>query len=169
MQYVLDHAEPQAGFDVHLGAIAAGGDVGQLNMTTADAEKHCTSNPDCLGFTYEGPANATGVVKVYFKSHTNSNTDNAWASYTKRTGWLSGHLLSEGGTQMVMSLTQWAEDRPKADRKAVAKAVVAHLVYVAAYISPQTVQSWAATRWASVNTLFNYAIGRWSVSVVGAQ
>ena len=59
-----------------------------------------------------------------------------------------------------MSLTQWAEDRPAADKKAVAKAVVAHLLVVAACISPATVQSWAATRWASVNTLFNYCLVR---------
>jgi hypothetical protein len=47
-----------------------------------------------------------------------------------------------------MALTQWAEDRSHADRKPVAKAVVAHLLYVAEFISPETVQSWAATRWA---------------------
>lgn len=43
-------------------------------------------------------------------------------------------------------LTQWAEDKPTATKKVVAKAVVAHLLYVAEAISPQTVQSWAATR-----------------------
>ena len=73
-------------------------------------------------------------------------------------GWLTGHQLSEGGTQIVMSLTQWAEDRGPADRKAVAKVIVAHLLAVAAAVSPEAEQSWAATRWASVNTIFNHCL-----------
>ena len=77
-------------------------------------------------------------------------------------GWVHGdaHLLSEGGTQIVQALTQWSEDRGAADRKAVAAVVLAHLLAVAADISAQTVVSWAATRWASVNTLFDYALDR---------
>jgi len=42
----------------------------------------------------------------------------------------------------------------------VAKAVLAHLVSVAAGISPQSVVSWAATRAYSINTLFDYALDR---------
>ncbi len=158
MKYVLDHAEPRAGYNLVAGALASGGDLGEANCTVAEAKTNCTSDPDCLGITFEAPANTTAVVKVYFKAHTNSNGDKNWSSFVKQPGWLSGHLLSEGGTQIIQSLTQWAEDRPRTDRRAVAKAVIAHLLYVAAYISPTTVQSWAATRWASVNTLFNYAL-----------
>lgn len=158
MRHVLDHAEPRAGFDFIAGALASGGDLGQANCTVAEAKQNCTANPDCLGITFEGAANTTAVVKVYFKARTNTNSDGNWSTFIKQTGWLSGHLLSEGGTQIVQSLTQWAEDRPRADRKLVAKTVIAHLLYVAASISPTTVQSWAATRWASVNTLFNYAL-----------
>lgn len=158
MRYILEHAEPRAGYKVTMGALASGADLGQANCTVAVAKTNCTSNSECLGFTYEGTADVVGVVKVYFKARTNGNSDGSWTSCTKETGWLSGHLLSEGGTQIVQSLTQWAEDRPAADRKAVAKAVVAHLLHVAASISPVTVQSWAATRWASVNTLLNYCL-----------
>ena len=38
--------------------------------------------------------------------------------------------------------------------------VVTHLLAVGASISPSTVQSWPATRWASINTLFDYALDR---------
>jgi hypothetical protein len=79
-------------------------------------------------------------VAVYFKSTVHVNGDSAWTSYAKRVGWATdpAHFLSEGGTQIIQSLTQWAEDRPPVDRKAVSKAVLAHLVAVAGAISPQS-------------------------------
>lgn len=159
-RYVLQDSLPRPGYKHVGGALSAGGDIDQLNTTLAKAEAHCKRQPNCAAFTYEGVANAKGVLRVYFKSGTTTNADGNWSSYLKNTGWVAGHLLSEGGTQMVQSLTQWAEDRPTADRKAVAKAVLSHLVYIAAYISPDTVQSWAATRWPSVNTLLEYALDR---------
>ena len=62
------------------------------------------------------------MARIFFKSSTaHLNGAPGWRSYAKRTGWVRGHLLSEGGTQIVQALTQWAEDRPVADRKAVAK------------------------------------------------
>ena len=99
---------------------------------------------------------------MYFKSAIRPNSDPTWSTYTRQLGWAESgaHLFSEGGTQVVQSLTQWSEDRSIDDRRAVGKVVVAHLVSVAAAISPVTVQSWAATRWASINTLFNYALDK---------
>lgn len=146
MEYVLEHAEPQKGFDWVRGALAAGDDLSQHNCTVLQAQQHCASTPACLAFTYEGAEDTNAIQQVFFKSRTNGNADGNWSTFTKRTGWLSGHQLSEGGTQIVMSLTQWAEDRGPADRKAVAKAIVAHLLAVAAAVSPESEQSWAATR-----------------------
>lgn len=42
----------------------------------------------------------------------------------------------------------------------MSKVVLAHLLAVAAGISPTSVVSWAATRWSSVNTLLDYALDR---------
>ena len=158
MHYVLATAMPQEGFHCIAGALSTGGDLEQRNLTVAEAEAHCAQTEECAGFTYHGAANASGVVQVYFKTQQNANTDGSWTSYLKRLGWINGHYLSEGGTQIVQALTQWAEDRSAADQKAVAKVVLAHLVAVAAALSPAAVQSWAATRWASVNTLWDYAL-----------
>jgi hypothetical protein len=105
MQYVIDHAEPKAGYKQQRGALAGGNDIVQLNLTLAHAEKHCTADPDCLGFTYPGALNATGIIQAHFKSSINSNTDGNWSSYTKQTGWLSGHLLSEG--KLLVPLFRW--------------------------------------------------------------
>ena len=144
------------------GALSAGGDLGQGNMTVHEAQAHCNGLRACKGFTYEGARNATGVVHAYFKSIVHVNSDSTWTSYSKRVGWATdpAHFLSEGGTQIVQSLTQWAEDRPQSDRKAVSAVVIAHLIAVAGSISPQSVVSWAATRAFSINTLFDYALDR---------
>ena len=45
--------------------------------------------------------------------HTHTNTHTSLTHTHTHTRWVSGHLLSEGGTQIVQSLTQWAEDRSK--------------------------------------------------------
>ena len=151
MRYVIGTAEPRPGYDAHAGALMAGSDLYKANVTVVAAEARCTADPECLGFTYQGKQCSTSIETMFFKGTSDSNGDPKWAAYTKRAGWVSGHLLSEGGTQIVMALTQWAEDRGVEDRRAVARVVVSHLLNVAAYISPETVQSWAATRWASIN------------------
>ena len=55
----------------------------------------------------KGAKGAPGVQQVYFKASTSTNSDKNWSTYEKRNGWLSGHLLSEGGTQIVMSMYRY--------------------------------------------------------------
>ena len=87
-----------------------------------------------------------------------ANPDSNWSTYVKQSGWVNGHQLSEGGTQIVQSLTQWSEGRSVDDRRKVAAVLIPHLISIASIISPATVTSWAATRWPSVNTLLEYAL-----------
>lgn len=158
MAHVLATADDRAGYAYTRGAITAGGDVDQRNLTVAEAEEHCAALATCAGFTYAGAPNATGLVHAYFKaSAARINADPTWSTYARRRGWASGHLLSEGGTQIVQALCQWAEDRPADDQRRVARIVLRHLLAVADGISPESVVSWAATRWPSVNTLFDCA------------
>ena len=41
MRYVLEHAEPRAGYTVAQGALASGADLGQANCTVAAAKANC--------------------------------------------------------------------------------------------------------------------------------
>lgn len=160
MRHVLETAEPAAGFSFTTGALLAGDGLERRNLTVDLAMAHCEATSACAGFTYEGGGNATGAVQAYFKSVARGpNGDAGWSSYTRQPGWVNGHLLSEGGTQIVQSLTQWAEDRGEAEQRAVARVTIAHLLALAkSAISAQSVTSWAAIRWPSVATLLEYAL-----------
>ena len=61
MNHVLNTAQDRVGYDVSSGALAAGGDLVQLNVTVVEAETWCTSNSSCLGFCFRGAPNSTGV------------------------------------------------------------------------------------------------------------
>ena len=73
------------------GAITIGGDLGKENMTTAQAEKHCTSLQDCVGFTFScakpggncTTVDATSVYPIEFKRISSDNSDSAWWTYLK--------------------------------------------------------------------------------------
>jgi hypothetical protein len=73
------------------GAIQAGGDLGKLNGTIADAEKHCAELDQCVGFTFScaapgGSCNMTSAdttYSMYFKSISATNSDLAWWTWLK--------------------------------------------------------------------------------------
>jgi hypothetical protein len=69
------------------GAIPAGGDLGTRNTTVAGAELHCSTDPMCKGFTFEGSEpNPAGGAKMYFKRMDTVTADTTWQSYTKKEG-----------------------------------------------------------------------------------
>ena len=74
------------------GALAAGGDMRQANLTAAAARKWCLATPRCGGFTTKsGSANTTcsagvsePVLEVFFKSRVSGwNSDRTWTSWAK--------------------------------------------------------------------------------------
>eukprot|EP00729_Bicosta_minor_P017666 gene17666-32989_t len=83
--------------DCKPGAMAAGADLLQANMTASEAKAWCLSNATCAGFTAKTPAAAacasmetnvggrlgSNVLQVYFKSRAGSNIDATWSSWTK--------------------------------------------------------------------------------------
>ena len=69
------------------GARPAGGDLGTRNTTVAGAELHCSTDPMCKGFTFEGSEpNPAGGAKMYFKRMDTVTADTTWQSYTKKEG-----------------------------------------------------------------------------------
>ena len=97
------------------------------------------------------------VIDGYMEYVLAHDVKDGWIQHDK---WAPTTSLDEGGFEMVQALTQWSEDRPVKDRKAVAKAVLAHLVHEAGVISPATDVSWTATRWPTFVTLVGYAVDR---------
>ncbi len=74
-------------YEYQNGAIPAGGDLGTHNTTVAGAELHCSADPMCKGFTFEGPdRNPPGGAKMYFKRMDTVTADTTWQSYTKKEG-----------------------------------------------------------------------------------
>ena len=78
-------------YESSVGAITIGGDLGTANMTATQAQAHCSSLLDCVGFTFscaKPGANCTtvgktDVYKILFKSISSGNTDRAWRTDLK--------------------------------------------------------------------------------------
>jgi hypothetical protein len=102
------------------------------------------------------------IVDGFMRYILDHDTASGWIRWknTSHNKWSHGNSLDEGGFEMVLSLTQWAEDRPAADRKRVARAVIAHLLHEGALITRSSIVSWTATRWPTFVTLVGIAVDR---------
>lgn len=70
------------------GALLKGGDLLVTNMTISAAEKWCTANTSCSGFTTEQTSCSTDgtVSKIFFKAQIQGrNNDASWTSFEKST------------------------------------------------------------------------------------
>ena len=84
------------GYTMLEGALAAGHDIGQSNVTFAEAVVHCNASSACSGFTFESAeAMPKTKVKIYFKNASNANTDSAWHAYLKGDQ-PAGRMVSSG-------------------------------------------------------------------------
>jgi hypothetical protein len=100
------------------------------------------------------------VVDEYMQYILDHDTSTGWIRHYPNKSWSPSTSLDEGGFEMVQSLTQWAEDRPVADRRRVARAVIAHLLHEASVITPANIVSWTATRWPTFVTLVGTVVDR---------
>ena len=80
------------GFAVESGFINQGNDAGSGNMTVAAAEARCSSQDDCVGFTFEKTAPEAktactaiaGIQKVLFKSAMSGSPAPTWCGPPQR-------------------------------------------------------------------------------------
>lgn len=82
------------GYVISNGFIAAGNDLGTANVTVAAAEKHCTAEDSCVGFTFEKtkaqsstacPAitSSQAIQKILYKNAMSGSTANTWCKVLK--------------------------------------------------------------------------------------
>jgi hypothetical protein len=70
------------GYTSSVGALAAGHDIKQANMTFTEAMGFCNDTAACVGFTFKSEvAEPAAKVATYFKSAWAANTDTEWHSY----------------------------------------------------------------------------------------